>query len=177
MILHISDVNDEFFKKIDKTKWKKFVLEETEDFKNFTGTIDEIFTVKISKILNNDWVYKINDFIHYEITSGNKVILDIPKQDYELAKSLNQETDLSLRPSEPRILVHSTSFSSWMRIKASDQLMSWNQVKVEWLEFEKVPIGSKLGDLELDGDITPLAFTTAANRQFTTLYGYELSST
>ena len=128
---------------------KKFILEETDAYTGFTGTIDGIFTIKLSKTLNPHWQNNLADFIQYEQLNATAIILDINEKDYLDALNHNLEFDTTeLRDYEPEILIHSTPLSSWKSIKESGILKSWNSVKKENPDFETEPIGAKLGDLE-----------------------------
>ena len=131
------------------TNVKKFILEETDAYTGFTGTIDGIFSVKVSKTLNPHWRDSLADFINYEQLNETTILLDIDEKDY--LDALNHDVKnvgTELRDYEPEILIHSTPLSSWESIKKSGYLKSWNCVKKENPDFETEPIGAKLGDLE-----------------------------
>ena len=53
-----------------------------------------------------------------------------------------------VREDEPEVLIHSTPFANWTKIKRDGCLKSWNRVKQEMETQEEKPIGHLLGDPE-----------------------------
>jgi len=128
--------------------WIRFSLTDSTDYSMFVNTEDHIFTLKVSRHYQQ-WDYSLFDFIGYEESYGKNMILDVSKEDYHLAKRSygnHHYQDKYIRDYEPEILVHSTTWKSWEKIKLEQSLKSWNILKSENSDFETEPIGKQLGD-------------------------------
>lgn len=129
--------------------WIMLKLLDSASFKQYTGSRDgDIFQLIITK-RNEDWEYKIFDFIQYETEYGLNIILAINKNDYDVAQKTyagHNYMDDFLRFYEKRILVHTTTKESYQAIKIDGCLKSWNILKREKAIIEDKPIGSLLGD-------------------------------
>lgn len=143
LIKQLSDLSPD-----DYQKWIRFVLADTTDYTMFTSTEENIFTLKVSKNYPQ-WDFALMDFLGYEESYGKNIILDVSKEDFELAKQNYRNHHFQeecIRDYEPTVLVHSTTWISWEQIKSSGSLKSWNMVKIDNPDFEKEPIGKQLGD-------------------------------
>ena len=152
MIYFAHEINEaELLKNQNLKSWIRFCLVDTDEYERFTGMERGLFTLKISKSCCKNWAFNLCDFIDYEESLGNHVILEVTAENFEYAKKIYSERsykDKILRDDEPTVLIHSTSWESWENIQASGYLKSWNEVKREFADFEDEPIGSQLGDLE-----------------------------
>jgi len=130
-------------------KWIMLKLLENAKFLAFTGGGDDgLFHLVITKE-NPDWHYKIYDFIQYEETHDNNVIVAVNQNDLDDAKLVyngHSFNDSFLRPYEPEILLHSTSKESYESIIADKCLKSWNILKAENKMLDEKPVGELLGD-------------------------------
>ena len=132
----------------DYKKWVRFVLTDSTEYTMFINTEENIFTLKVSKHYEQ-WSYSLFDFIGYEESYGKNIILDVAIEDYEMAKinyANHHYQDKYIREYEPEVLVHSTTWESWQKIKSEQCLRSWNLLKKDDPDFEKEPIGKQLGD-------------------------------
>lgn len=77
------------------------------------------------------------DFIQYETDHGRKIIL-ISKDDMDLDFKTHYK-EITLRPSDSRFLIHSTTLSSYEKILSDGLLKSPNRLKREWYSIH--PIG------------------------------------
>jgi len=130
-------------------KWIMLKLIESAEYFAFTGGgKDGLFQLVITKE-NPDWHYKIYDFIQYEESHGNNMIIAVNQNDLDEAKLIYEGhsfNDNFLRPYEPTILLHCTSKESYQSIMSDHCLKSWNVLKAEKKLFYEQPIGELLGD-------------------------------
>ncbi|OEF98958.1 hypothetical protein BHF71_10550 [Vulcanibacillus modesticaldus] len=132
-----------------RESWAMLKLTYDEKNKNVAGKDDRnLFSVFLSKCFDG-WQFHLMDFLLYEIQCNRNIILSIEKEDYEKAQieyHNHCNTDRELRPFEPKVLIHSTSASSWNNIQKCGYLKSWNIAKKDGDITEQKPIGHLLGD-------------------------------
>ncbi|MGL5822098.1 MAG: hypothetical protein ACRCYE_10865 [Sarcina sp.] len=117
------------------------------DFSNGRGE-EGLYTLKVSKNYSK-WKFSLMDFIEFHEQEGRNIILFISNKDFEKAKIFYKNhkfNENKLREYESKIMVHSTTTTSWQSIKKDGYLKSWNILKSEKKEMELSPIGEKLGD-------------------------------
>ena len=130
-------------------KWLMLKLIESAKYFSYSGGgKDGLFHLIITKE-NPDWQFRIYDFIQYEESHGNNIIIAVNQSDLEAAQKVyngHLYNDDFLRPYEPTILLHCTSKECYQSIMVDNSLKSWNILKSEnKLDYEK-PIGELLGD-------------------------------
>lgn len=128
----------------------KCILTNSKDYKSFCGLENSIYTVKISKQYKY-WYYDLCDMIDFYSDSYVELILEISKNDIELARSLygnHSYDENTLREYEPTVMVHTTTLEVYKEIIADGSIKSWNLLKQQKESFEDKPIGSLLGDIE-----------------------------
>ena len=130
-------------------KWIMLKLIESAEYASFTGGgKDGLFHMVITKE-NPDWHYRIYDFIQYEESHGNNIIIAVNQDDLDCAKLIYNRhsfNDNFLRPYEPNILLHCTSKECYQSIMSDSCLKSWNTLKLENKLLYENPIGELLGD-------------------------------
>ncbi|MGN1203208.1 MAG: hypothetical protein ACI4RF_07915 [Eubacterium sp.] len=128
----------------------KCILTNSKDYKSFCGLENSIYTVKISKQFQY-WYYDLCDMIDFYSNSSVELILDVSKNDIDLARSLygNHSYDESvLREYEPTVMIHTTTLEAHKEIIADGSIKCWNRLKQQKEIYEDKPIGSLLGDIE-----------------------------
>lgn len=103
------------------------------------------YTIRISKLLHDDWKMAVGDFIKYCNINNLNGILSITEDEYNDVQSYyvgHNNNETTLRDYEPKILVHSTSMENWIQIQTDGMLKSWNRLNVT----DEEPIGKQLGD-------------------------------
>jgi len=124
------------------------LIEKAEFFLHTSGGADSIFNLIITKE-NKDWRYRVFDFIQYEKTHGNNMIISVNKNDLDDAKRIyghHSFKDNYLRAYEQKVLMHSTDKDSYNAITKDGILKSWNILNSEHRISENHPIGNLLGD-------------------------------
>lgn len=109
------------------------------------------YSIKLSRVLNDNWYLSVGDFIGYCETNNLNGIIVISEADYNYAINHYDGhcyNESILRRSEPSVLIHSTTENGWKSIQCDGMLKSWNVLKAENAISEKCPIGTQLGDLD-----------------------------
>ena len=107
------------------------------------------YSIKISKVLHNNWKLAVGDFIEHCDSNSLNGILVISQHEYdEVISNYNDHhfNETVLRDYETSVLVHSTTMENWINIQHDGMLKSWNKLKLENTDFENQPIGIQLGD-------------------------------
>lgn len=137
-------------KKFDSS-WIIFALTSSADYRTVTGSGNEgVYSIQLSKVLNEDWRFAVGDFIGYCEANGLNGILVMSEIDFEDAKRLyagHHYDEPTLRQGEPLVLIHSTTTENWSSIQHDKMLKSWNRLKKDNAITENCPIGAQLGDL------------------------------
>lgn len=130
--------------------WRVLILSDSTKYHYLCGAKNGCaYTVKISRLKCTDWKLSVNDFIGFNESIGNNIILVMSEEEYLLARkerSRYRYNDFFLRGNEPEVLIHSTSLKNWNKIRSDGMLKSWNRLKAENVFFENQPIGTILGD-------------------------------
>ena len=131
--------------------WIIFALTSGADYRTITGGGNEgVYSIQLSKVLNEDWQFAVGDFIGYCEANGLNGILAMSETDFEDAKRVYADHHYDepiLRRGEPSVLIHSTTAESWNSIQHDGMLKSWNKLKKNNAIAENCPIGAELGDL------------------------------
>jgi len=132
------------------SSWIVFTLTCNVDNRAITGTGKEgVYFIRLSRCLNDDWQLSVGDFIGYCEANKLNGILVISESDYHDAMEKydgHSYNEPILRKEEAPVLIHSTTANSWKSIQHDGKLKSWNQLKRDMSEWEKEPIGTRLGD-------------------------------
>ncbi len=127
--------------------WVVFILTDSKDYNMFVGSANGCaYTVKFSRFANEDWHFALYDFIGYNEAMGKNIILVLKADELEEARKIykgHSYNETALRETEPKVLVHSTTFESYEQIQKDGMLKCFNK-----LNFGDEPIGIKLGDPE-----------------------------
>ena len=130
-------------------KWIMLKLIDAAEYFSFSsGGKDGLFHLIITKE-NPDWHFKIFDFIQYEESHGNNIIISVNQSDLDEAKKVYNGHSFNenfLRPYEPNILLHCTSKECYQSIMSDNCLKSWNTLRNENKLTYENPIGELLGD-------------------------------
>lgn len=97
------------------------------------------------------WEYRVMDYINYNLMYGRNVIfVGNPKMYKRALKKYGDRNiyDKSLRPYEEKVIIHSTTFENYVKIKQQGVIKCWNILKKENETFEDKPIGALLDDPE-----------------------------
>ncbi len=125
--------------------WVVFILTDSKDYNMFVGSENGCaYTVKFSRFANEDWRFALCDFIEYNDAKGKNIILVLKADELEKARKTykcHSYNETALRETEPKVLVHSTTFESYKAIQKDGMLKSFNR-----LNLQGEPIGAKLGD-------------------------------
>ncbi len=125
--------------------WVVFILTDSKDYNMFIGSENGCtYTVKFSRFANEDWHFALCDFIGYNEAKGKNIILVLKAVELEEARKTytgHSYNETTLRESEPKFLVHSTTLESYKAIQKDGMLKSFNK-----LNLQGEPIGAKLGD-------------------------------
>ncbi len=125
--------------------WAVFILTDSKEYNMFVGYINGCaYTVKFSRLANNDWRLALCDFIEYNKEINKNIILVLKSEELEEAKNVyigHSFNDRTLRYNEPKVLVHSTTHENYTSILKDGKLKSFNK-----LGLKGEPIGTKLGD-------------------------------
>lgn len=109
------------------------------------------YTIRVGKFADDNWHYRIGDFIGYNEAIGKNIILVMSESEYhEMREKYGKHCfdEACHRAYEPVVLIHSTSIESFERIVEDGSLKSWNRLKKEQRLCEEHPIGLELGDPE-----------------------------
>ncbi|MGL5417018.1 MAG: hypothetical protein ACRDAU_15230 [Clostridium sp.] len=131
------------------SNWIAYFLTDSKDYKIINGkSADGLYTIKVSKNYLQ-WKISLMDFIEFQIQNDKNIILALSKNDFKEAKNAYRNHKFNekiLREYELEVMVHSTTKSFWKSIQKDKMLKSWNILKKEKTNWEKKPIGEKLGD-------------------------------
>ncbi|MDE6766981.1 MAG: hypothetical protein K2J35_02155, partial [Eubacterium sp.] len=97
------------------------------------------------------WYYDLCDLIDFYNNSSVEIVLNANRADIELARKLygnHRYNECYLRKYETDIMVHSTPFENVESIIKDGELKSWNILKFEKSNWEQIPIGTLLGDID-----------------------------
>ncbi len=128
--------------------WIVLHLTDSNAYDMMCGSENSVYTLKISKNYA-DWKMAVCDFIGFHNTNNDNTIICIDKTDLKNAQLYygnHSFNDNFLREYEPDILVHSTTYDNWLKIKSDGCLKSWNVLQSENRFFDRQPIGALLGD-------------------------------
>lgn len=132
------------------SSWIALMLTDDEKFRLFCGSVNGgVYTVKVSRILHENWQFAVGDFIGFNEDDGKNIILAMTKEEYAAASGFyrgHSYNEPFLRDSEPQVLVHSTPLESWEAIRRDGCLKCWSRLKAEGAVDEEKPIGNSLGD-------------------------------
>lgn len=130
--------------------WLILSLSNSTDYTIFSGANNGCaYSIKISKVLHENWELAVGDFIEYCDTNNINGILVMSQSEYdEVIANYNGHhfNETILRNYEPPVLIHSTTMENWIKIQRDGMMKSWNKLKSENIDFEKQPIGIQLGD-------------------------------
>lgn len=108
------------------------------------------YTIKLSRHKSN-WRMRIGDFIGYAQAENINALVLLSQEEWDETERFYRGHAFNepfLREDEPEVLIHSTPFANWTKIKRDGCLKSWNRVKQEMETQEEKPIGHLLGDPE-----------------------------
>lgn len=132
--------------------WMIFALTDSTENYAVTGVANEgIYSIKLSRVLNDAWYLSVGDFIGYCEANELNGIIVMSESDYENAKNHyvgHCYNESILRKNEPAVLIHSTTENGWKSIQHDGMLKSWNMLKTDNAISEQFPIGTQLGDLQ-----------------------------
>ena len=130
--------------------WLILSLSNSTNYTIFSGANNGCaYSIKISKVLHENWKLAVGDFIEYCDTNNINGILVMSQSEYdEVIANYNGHhfNETILRNYETPVLIHSTTTENWIKIQRDGMLKSWNKLKSENINFEKQPIGIQLGD-------------------------------
>lgn len=130
--------------------WLVLSLSNSTDYTILSGANNGCaYSIKISKVLHDNWKLAVGDFIEYCNANNINGILVISQSEYyEVIENYNGHhfNEPILRDYETPELIHSTTMENWIIIQRDGMLKSWNKLKSENTDFEKQPIGIQLGD-------------------------------
>lgn len=130
--------------------WLILSLSNSTDYTILSGANNGCaYSIKISKVLHENWKLAVGDFIEYCDANNINGILVISQSEYDkVIENYNGHhfNEPILRDYETPVLIHSTTTENWIKIQRDGMLKSWNKLKSENTSFEKQPIGIQLGD-------------------------------
>lgn len=130
------------------------------DNKVTVGLQNGIYNVIISKRFK-EWAIRVGDLFSYAKFNNIDVIHSLSKSEIEEIANAYQNhnfMDDHSRDYEPLYLVHSTDYDSWIDIKNSGYIKSWNTLKREGHYIKNAePFGKMLGDLDSFSDYVMLS--------------------
>lgn len=155
MIYRLDDLPETEINPITKqtydSSWIIFTLTCSINNRIITGIGSKgVYSIRLSRLLNDDWQLSVGDFIGYCEANGLNGIVVISEADFQEAKKKytgHHFNEPILREDEPLVLIHSTTTESWKSIQQDGMLKSWNRLKADKETWEDCPIGSQLGDL------------------------------
>jgi hypothetical protein len=107
-------------------RWSAFCVRDSEDGEFVTGRgANGLFAVRLGRRVEH-LENRLADYLRYESAHGRTVILSFPPDvevDGLVARALACTPEAGVvRPSDGRVVVHSTSLSAWRRIRADGEL-------------------------------------------------------
>lgn len=131
------------------SSWIVFCLTTSNEYQIMNGgSKSNVYTLRISKNYTA-WKMSVMDFLEFQESLNKNIILSISETDWVEAKTYyegHHYNEKNLRKNEPEVVIHSTTPQNWESIQKDGCLKSWNTLKKEKEEWEKLPIGSSLGD-------------------------------
>lgn len=112
-------------------EWSAFIYDELIN-SSYTNVYHNarVYTLTVKPQSDKDFG-RLYDFVIYEISYSRNVILKIPRsiKQFVLEKLTNKTKNETIRPSDPKWVVHSTTKQLWSEIKTTGALLSPNYLK------------------------------------------------